>query len=75
MRPNHKKYTFEIEIPIMEAFKECCKVYDVSQLDMINDVMLKFINETETILQETVEELEKEERQPKLFSLLNSKSK
>ena len=73
MRPNHKKYTFEIETPIMEAFKHCCAINNTSQTDMINDVLLKFVIETENTLEEVIKELEEEERQPKLFSSLNSK--
>jgi len=68
MRPNHKKYTFEIEIPIMEAFKHCCEIYEVSQVDMINDVMLNFIHQTEKELKESIKEIENEKKTPKLFS-------
>lgn len=75
MKPNHKKYTFEIEIPIMEAFKQCCEMYEVTQQDMVNNVLLKFINDTEESLKNTIHEIKEEERQPKLFSLLTSSKK
>jgi len=63
----YKKYTFEIEVPIMEGFKECCDAYETSQKNMINDVLLKFIKETEIAILELKKELENEAKNPKLF--------
>jgi len=72
MKQNHKKYTFEVNIPIMDAFKHCCEMYGVTQQDMINDVLLKFVMTTEEEIEKAIQKLNEEERQPKLFSFLNS---